>query len=467
MLELVERDAPAVVRLRQVEALRAALDAAEAQAILDLASEAEWDEHAEFDVVGTRPIRIGADGSRLVDEHLPLEVAAAQATSVDAALWLIRDVVNLHARHPRVWHALQSGQLPLWRARRFAQYAAGLDLSAEEARTADEQVGPAIARVGWRRLWWLYRAAIMKTAPDRVRQLAERAAESRYVRVGAIDDDPACSFLAGRLDTGDAVAFSSLLDDLADALSQTGEAGDRDALRARAVGVLADPQEAVSLLERSLSGAPVADGPEEQTVLPAARRRNRRPATQVYVHVSESDLRPGGVARVEGRGPVLVDQLRQLTGEGAICLTPVVQVNGAETVADGYEIPARIRAEVVVRDRFEVFPYSSRSARCGDLDHTIPYRRGWKGQTRASNLDPLSRRTHRGKTHGGWQLWQPRPGVFWWRSPRDQLYRVGPDGTLNLTANDPGGGTSSTEQLMLWQLDRRGGESDCEGDSPD
>jgi len=40
MIELVEREAPAVVRLRQVHALRAALDAAEAQAILDLAREA-------------------------------------------------------------------------------------------------------------------------------------------------------------------------------------------------------------------------------------------------------------------------------------------------------------------------------------------------------------------------------------------------------------------------------------------
>ena len=459
MLELVEREAPAVIRLRQVQALRAALDAAEAQAVLDLATEATWDEHAEFDLVGTRPIRIGADGTRLVDEHLPLELAAAQTTSVDAAIWLIRDVVNLHARHPRVWQALQTGQLPLWRARRFAQYAAALNLSADEARAADDQVAPAILRVGWKRLWWLYRAAILTVAPERVRQLAERAAADRYVRIGRTDDDPACSYLAGRLDTGDAVAFSSLLDDLAEALAQAGEDGARDALRARAIGLLADPRDALDLLERHQAGATT---PEGVTSVAAASgpRRSRRPATRVYVHVSEHDLRPGGVARVEGRGPVLVDQLRHLTGAGPIHLSPVVRVNGGEAIADGYEIPAPIRAEVIVRDRYEVFPYSSREARCADLDHTVPYRKGAKGQTRASNLDPLTRRAHRGKTHGGWQLWQPRPGVFWWRSPRDQLYRVGPDGTLNLTADDPVGGTSSAEQLMLWQLDRRDGDGD-------
>ncbi|MGC3955761.1 MAG: hypothetical protein QM804_16170 [Propionicimonas sp.] len=372
-----------------MQALRDALDAAEAQAILDLASEVEWDEQAEFDMVGTRPIRIGADGSRLVDEHLPLEVAAAQGTSVDAAIWLIRDVVNLHARHPRVWQALQAGELPLWRARRFSQYAGALNLSADEARAADEQTGPAIARVGWKRLWWLYRAAVMKVAPDRVRELAERAADDRYLRVGAISDDAASSYLAGRLDTGDAVAFSSLLDDLADALVRVGEHGTKDALRARAVGILADPRDAIDLLERPT--APDVESTEDGPAISTRQRRSRRPATQIYLHVSESDLRRGGVARVEGRGPVLVDQLRQLTGTGPVRLTPVVHVNGIETVADSYEIPAPVRAEVIVRDRFEVFPFSNREARGTDLDHTISYRNGRKGQTRASNLGPLSR----------------------------------------------------------------------------
>jgi hypothetical protein len=452
MIELVERGAPAVVRLRQVHALRAALDAAEAQAVLDLATEVAWDERAEFDVVGTRPIRIGSDGSRLVDEHLPLEVAAAGASSVDAAIWLIRDVVNLHARHPRVWQALQAGQLPLWRARRFAEYAGTLDLSLDQAQAADEAISAAIGRVGWKRLWWLYRAAVTKVAADQVRELAERAAADRYVRTSPVTDDPACSYLAGRLDTGDAVAFSSLLDDLADALSQAGQVGTRQALRARAVGILADPQDAIALLEQHSTDRP--DKPvASDTPQPARRRRDRRPATRVFVHVSASELRSGGVARVEGRGPLLVGQLKELTGSAPIRLTPVVHTGGAEVAVDEYEIPKPIRAEVILRDRYEIFPYSSREARQSELDHTDAYREGLKRQTRASNLGPLSKRPHRAKTHGNWRLWQPRPGVFWWRSPRDQLYRVGTDGTTNLTTNDPGNGTSAVEQLMLWRLD--------------
>lgn len=68
---VVSPEAPAVVRLRQTSAALAAAEAAQAQAVLDLATEVEWDENAEFDMAGTHPVRIGADGTRLVDEHLP------------------------------------------------------------------------------------------------------------------------------------------------------------------------------------------------------------------------------------------------------------------------------------------------------------------------------------------------------------------------------------------------------------
>ena len=46
---------------------------------------------------------------------------------------------------------------------------------------------------------------------------------------------------------------------------------------------------------------------------------------------------------------------------------------------DSYEIPNRIRQQVILRDGFEVFPFSSRPARGQDLDHTSPYRRGARG----------------------------------------------------------------------------------------
>ncbi|MCL2489954.1 MAG: hypothetical protein FWF36_04405 [Propionibacteriaceae bacterium] len=158
--------------------------------------------------------------------------------------------------------------------------------------------------------------------------------------------------------------------------------------------------------------------------------RAERPRTQVYVHMGVDTLNTKqGVVRVEKLGPALVSQLGQILGNSQIKLAPVIHVGGAERPLDGYEIPDRLAEQVVLRDRYEVFPYSSREARGLDLDHTAAWRPGRAGQTRASNLGPLSRRAHRAKTHCGWQLAQPTPGVFQWTTRWGQVFTVDPNGT--------------------------------------
>ncbi|MCW5950800.1 MAG: HNH endonuclease [Propionibacteriaceae bacterium] len=144
-----------------------------------------------------------------------------------------------------------------------------------------------------------------------------------------------------------------------------------------------------------------------------------------------------------------------IVGDRPIKVTPVLRINGGdEPVADSYAIPRPVRDHVLVRDRFDVFPYGTCRARSCDLDHTVPFADGESGQTRPSNLGPHSRRAHRGKTHGGWRLEQPRPGVFWWTSPRGQVYRVGADGTTNLTPGDQLADCSDAEHALHWRLDR-------------
>ena len=135
--------------------------------------------------------------------------------------------------------------------------------------------------------------------------------------------------------------------------------------------------------------------------------------------------------RIGADGTALVDEFLPLE-VAAIKGISVASATYADVAVDSYEIPERIRRQVLLRDQVEVFPYSSRSARGADLDHTRPYRPGRRDQTRASNLGPLSRKAHRGKTHGGWRLSQPAPGVFHWRSPAGLAYRVTPSGTSRL-----------------------------------
>jgi len=151
---------------------------------------------------------------------------------------------------------------------------------------------------------------------------------------------------------------------------------------------------------------------------------------QVYVHVSTDTLRCGsGVARVERLGPAMVTQLSQILGHKRIRLTPVVNIGDAEPAVDAYEVPHSIREKVVLRDRYEPFPWSCREARGLDADHSEPFQPGIPGQTRPSNLGPLSRRVHRIKTHCGWKLAQISPGVFEWTTGYGQRFIVGPGGT--------------------------------------
>ena len=134
----------------------------------------------------------------------------------------------------------------------------------------------------------------------------------------------------------------------------------------------------------------------------------------------------------------MLEQVRELLGHRRVRVLPVLDLAG-EVSVDAYEIPERLRAQVQFRDGYSVFPFDSRRARGCDLDHTIPWRgSGPPGQTRASNLGALGRRSHRAKTHGGWQVRQPRPGVFEWTSPLGYRYRVDHRGTI-LIEDDQGG----------------------------
>jgi hypothetical protein len=160
-----------------------------------------------------------------------------------------------------------------------------------------------------------------------------------------------------------------------------------------------------------------------------------RPRTVIYVHLSEEAVRTGnGIARVEDVGPVLLSRLRNLLGEHcSINLKPVIDLPAGHIPVDSYEIPARLREQIHLRYPADVFPYAATVSRRIDLDHTIPYlspdQGGPPGQTRIGNLGPHARRHHRYKTLGHWQVRQPEPGTWLWRSPHGRIYLVNATGT--------------------------------------
>jgi hypothetical protein len=386
----------------------------------------------------------------LVDEFLPLEVAAAKGISVASATWLIRDVVNLKARHPLLWLQATKGLVPMWRACQLAAEVARFDLTLDQAHELDARLAPKVPILAWRRVLQLARGIITEIAATKVTALAEQAREARFVRK-LPTDDPNVAYLSARVDTPDAIFFDAMIDRIADILADRGDTDPKDVRRAKAVGILATPERARLMLtepdptmvaeldEAPSSGSGTVAG-DSGTVAgdsgPSSGSGNVRstdprllPVAQVFVHVAEETLlRGAGPVRVEGVGALPATMLKYLLGHTRVRVTPVIRPY-ADIAVDSYEIPDPIRRQVLLRDTIEVFPYSTRTARAADLDHTIPWRPGGTGQTRASNLGPLSRRPHRAKTHGGWHLEQPKPGIFWWTTPGGDRYRVTPNGT--------------------------------------
>jgi len=78
------------------------------------------------------------------------------------------------------------------------------------------------------------------------------------------------------------------------------------------------------------------------------------------------------------------------------------------------------------------------------IDHTIPYQplpdhaaegdpgQELHGQSRIGNYGPLTQFHHNLKTHGGWQVKQPYPGIYLWRDPHGAHYLVDHTGTQRI-----------------------------------
>jgi len=186
-----------------------------------------------------------------------------------------------------------------------------------------------------------------------------------------------------------------------------------DTRRARALGLLADPSAVIAMVDGAEVGGSVFT-----------------PKTQVYVHVHFDNLDDWeNLARVELLGPMLISQVGAITKGSKVRLTPVIHCGDAGAPVDSYEIPDRIRRQVIAANPYDVFPWASTPSRNLDLDHTIPYKPGGAGQTRTDNLGPLSRKAHRIKTHCDWKLTQPELDIYIWESAAGQKIQVDHTGT--------------------------------------
>lgn len=196
---------------------------------------------------------------------------------------------------------------------------------------------------------------------------------------------------------------------------------------------------------------PVGDPTAFLETLASVDLRRLMPTATLYVHVAREDLpalerQDGpstdgtGVARVEGIGPVLTEQVRDWLRHRNVRVVPVIDTADVHAGVDSYEVPGWMRELLRLRGPAGADPWSSNLSCRKDADHTVPYCRPAPPdpettgtsppQTRVANLGLLDRTGHRIKTHGrGWKHRQPRPGVYLWRTPHGYWCRVDRTGT--------------------------------------
>src|SRR3712207_5067876 len=85
-----------------------------------------------------RAVRPGSDGTPHVHEFAGCELGLLLGTSTVTASRLLRDVLDVRHRLPRLWEAVMVGSLDDWKARAVARATAAL--TAEQARWVDAEV---------------------------------------------------------------------------------------------------------------------------------------------------------------------------------------------------------------------------------------------------------------------------------------------------------------------------------------
>jgi hypothetical protein len=236
------------------------------------------------------------------------------------------------------------------------------------------------------------------------------------------------------LDLADAYDLDAALTREAETSRALGSTEGLGARRARALGEMARRQLALDLAGGQGGTSVGATGNRDQ--LPAAR--------QVELHLHFSAGLAGGAIVVdelgrleEGQRLVLLERVKAWCGDShtRVVVKPVIDL-AQHIRVPGYEVPDRLREQIVLRDQTCVFPWCSHPARRCQMDHVHPYDqqhpdRG--GQTASDNIAPLCLKHHRLKTRGRWRYRMIAPGVYRWTSPHGHEFHRDDTGTTALS----------------------------------
>ena len=447
--DLTARDLLALARDRKAAEDRAAADLLVVAARwADLHPPESIHSAATFTVPGCEHEEpIAGEGAPLVAEFCLAELGTVLGVSTTAAKKLVGHALELRHRLPRLWAQVHTGRVPAWRARSVAETTIHTTpaLTREAAAFVDAQVAAVAGRVGPAQLDRLVAEAIKRYDLADVDPAADP--EDGYLHVdprhATIHDDDVHFAGTMRLEAELDIADALDLDRAPRPRRRVAEGASAPTRRWTRAG---PRPSATSPAPRPRSTSTPRAAPAAEGSAPARRTRGRPPRplrrhARRPDHGVRSDRADGGgpAPRPARPGQGLV---RRLPHQGHRQAGHRPQRSDLSTPA--YEVPDRIREQVILRDRTCVFPWCTRPARGCDIDHVIPHDpdaeaegRPQPGPTQSDNLAALCRFHHRLKTHTAWRYRTTENGSFEWTSPHGHHYRRDRTGTTAVDQAEP------------------------------
>ena len=162
-------------------------------------------------------VRPGAVGTPRVREFAAAELGVVLEMTTTGAMGLLRDVLDLRHRHPRLWAGVLGGRVRFWQARQITRAAhhGGLDLAG--ARYVDERTADRVGLVPWGRMLGLVEAAVIEADPEAAERRRLEKAMERFVRSGQ-SNEHGLKTLYAQVEAGHAIGFVAMCDRIAQIL---------------------------------------------------------------------------------------------------------------------------------------------------------------------------------------------------------------------------------------------------------
>ncbi|HEX2175387.1 MAG TPA: DUF222 domain-containing protein [Nocardioidaceae bacterium] len=389
-----------------------------------------------------RPVRFGGQGTPVVDEFAAEALAPVLGVAPLTAGHLLGDALDLWVRLPWVRTGLRDGTVGWQAARAIASGTRDLSSDRLEGARVDQRLYRSATRLTPGQLRARIADVVAHADPDRVDDAAKKKPSRLYVGFAAQPQQQTTSIF-GELDPTGAQRLDTQVSAVARLLRRLDPTSAWEALRARALTMLADPA-ALHRLQAKVNALAAEDTDNSGHDSDDAGGKAAGPqlsTTVVHLHTDRQTWECGdGLVEVEGYGWVPLWSLADLRTGTRVRVVPT---DTGRTSAGGcvrhdpdptYRPRDDTRDTVEGRDRTCRFPGCNRRARGCQCDHTIPWPHG---PTCACNLGCLCNRHHRLKTHTRWALRQPWPGVFVWRTPTGHYWLVDHAGTTALDGRPP------------------------------